>query len=1218
MIKVENDYEPVIYEEPFSSHIYENQSELLHNYYIEPVHSTPTTQKTNEINTTNQPNENEKTKCLNTNHIYQNIQKEQPKEKIWTIPFLLESPRSKEFQPPDLEIDFLIDSGAESNIINIPTWNEIKTLHPKLTPLETSSKLATAQGSTLINYGKIQLFLLPTRTMEQNKILTKPFKQIFHITDIKHNIIGIPFISKYIPTINILNSKILIKDKYTKTKYTSLTFFQRLNKQPPFFSKFYPIYNQQRKHLKPLSGNIYNFLIKQVHQYDKKQNKQKFYMSDFEFKPIHKFFKITISSIKYLKNSNSDIISLHVYNNTPYQVTLTLGLLGYCETNATISPIHEKAYRVNNILQLLDICQSTILNEELSINNIISNENRNTDYFTKTPYFKPTFNISNYTENQQKFLTMFNFQHSQITQDEFEKLAKQLIKYSSVYATSKFDVGKISSSLHLPLKPDAVFKKQRASKVPIHLHDKVNRLLDILEQYNIISPVNKEEQPKGNTFINPVIILAKGESLKIVLDARYLNSLIDESKCNWPIEPIQVILTKINGKYFTTADMNSAYNQMPLDEQSRRLTQFVIGNQQYEFNRLFYGISIGPAAFSAFMSKIFRPLILKKNAITYLDDVFMQSQTKEEMFNVLEQYHQILQNENLKAAPDKSHFFLTKVKFLGHNIERKTITPLKSRIDAIQKLQPPTNKKKIQEFLGMLNFLSKYVYKMQLYLRPFYNILRQQNNFEWNTEHQARIEEIKKLLTEQISNTIPDSNQPFYAMCDASNFGIGAALLQSHNSTNKMNLISANSRLFTQAELRLSTLMRECTAIIYTLTEYEFLILGSKHPTVLFTDHKPIIFLFTQKSNPNHRVYRFQLILMKFPNLHIVWTAGKNLALPDTLSRNTPPELLTRKTTVEIPKNIKFYLAENETSPRLECKYAVKTDVEQSQINNLQHFPLYLDCQNNHYEVDLLGTSTFKPIPYSQWIKNNTQQKRIKQHPPKKDHFPLIEKENLTDKINLSGPQTNDSKYTINQVFDLHDPLDTIPLSKLEIENIFLPPTETITISTLKQYQNLDPVIRQLKSWHKYKTKPIKADSTILGNKTLLRYFRKFNNTTINENTDLLEYKLDESTVPCLPLSMILIAFNISHTPNIKGHSGSEKLYSNFIQNFYFPNAPIWIKVLCNDCIVCQLNKPYPKSKTNSTKNKILKDKVCTLIIVSHLIPKDQFHPHPKETPTLW
>ena len=44
--------------------------------------------------------------------------------------------------------------------------------------------------------------------------------------------------------------------------------------------------------------------------------------------------------------------------------------------------------------------------------------------------------------------------------------------------------------------------------------------------------------------------------------------------------------------------------------------------------------------------------------------------------------------------------------------------------------------------------------------------------------------------------------------------------------------------------------------------------------------------------------------IKKAINLHIVWTAGTNLALPDTLSRNTSPELLTRNTTVEIPQNI--------------------------------------------------------------------------------------------------------------------------------------------------------------------------------------------------------------------------------------------------------------------------------------------------------------------------
>ena len=75
-----------------------------------------------------------------------------------------------------------------------------------------------------------------------------------------------------------------------------------------------------------------------------------------------------------MKHSNSDIISLHVYNASPYQITLPLGLLGYCETMATTSLTKEVAYRVNNILQLLDICQPTIFDEELSINNIISNK----------------------------------------------------------------------------------------------------------------------------------------------------------------------------------------------------------------------------------------------------------------------------------------------------------------------------------------------------------------------------------------------------------------------------------------------------------------------------------------------------------------------------------------------------------------------------------------------------------------------------------------------------------------------------------------------------------------------------------------------------------------------------------------------------------------------------------------------------------------------------
>ena len=157
--------------------------------------------------------------------------------------------------------------------------------------------------------------------MEQNQFLNKSFKQIFHITDMKHKIVGIPLITEYIPSNNILKSKLHIKDKYTRLNKTLLTFFQRLIEQPAFFSKFYSIYKQQRKHLKPLTGFVYFFSIDQVHQYNAQQNKQHLYMTDLEFKPIPKFFRGAISTIKNKKQTNSDIISLHIYNNSPYKIT---------------------------------------------------------------------------------------------------------------------------------------------------------------------------------------------------------------------------------------------------------------------------------------------------------------------------------------------------------------------------------------------------------------------------------------------------------------------------------------------------------------------------------------------------------------------------------------------------------------------------------------------------------------------------------------------------------------------------------------------------------------------------------------------------------------------------------------------------------------------------------------------------------------------------------
>ena len=56
------------------------------------------------------------------------------------------------------------------------------------------------------------------------------------------------------------------------------------------------------------------------------------------------------------------------------------------------------------------------------------------------------------------------------------------------------------------------------------------------------------------------------------------------------------------------------------------------------------------------------PLIRKGTVITYVDDIFIQTSTYDQMYETLEEYHKILQKENLKAAPDKNLFHVEESK----------------------------------------------------------------------------------------------------------------------------------------------------------------------------------------------------------------------------------------------------------------------------------------------------------------------------------------------------------------------------------------------------------------------------------------------------------------------------------------------------------------------------------------------------------------------------
>ena len=115
---------------------------------------------------------------------------------------------------------------------------------------------------------------------------------------------------------------------------------------------------------------------------------------------------------------------------------------------------------------------------------------------------------------------------------------------------------------------------QSPSKVPIHYRNKLNVLLKELEKYNIIKQIGSSPQEKpvyGTTYLNPLIIIPKGESIKCVLGARHLNSNTEQSDESWPIEPLAPQLARANKKYKSAIDLMYAYAHTPLDKDTKNL-----------------------------------------------------------------------------------------------------------------------------------------------------------------------------------------------------------------------------------------------------------------------------------------------------------------------------------------------------------------------------------------------------------------------------------------------------------------------------------------------------------------------------------------------------------------------------------------------------------------------------------------------------------------------
>ena len=142
----------------------------------------------------------------------------------------------------------------------------------------------------------------------------------------------------------------------------------------------------------------------------------------------------------------------------------------------------------------------------------------------------------------------------------------------------KFDVGKTRQKFHVTLKPKVELKRHRAKKVPLHMKDKLRKLLTQLMDADIVRE-KADDDEMGSLFVNPIILMLGNDYVKLVILARYLNSVTDLTNYSWPLEPVQTIMTRVKGKFFSLSCLSCAYHQVPFSFEPQKLTNFIIGGR---------------------------------------------------------------------------------------------------------------------------------------------------------------------------------------------------------------------------------------------------------------------------------------------------------------------------------------------------------------------------------------------------------------------------------------------------------------------------------------------------------------------------------------------------------------------------------------------------------------------------------------------------------------
>ena len=456
-----------------------------------------------------------------------------------------------------------------------------------------------------------------------------------------------------------------------------------------------------------------------------------------------------------------------------------------------------------------------------------------------------------------------------------ERYQPLLDKYSEVFREELGTLKSIKAKLHI--KPQAMPKFCKPRAVPFALKEALGRELARLEELGILQKVDRSD------WAAPVVVVPKGDGcLRVCGDYKItVNPVLEVDKYPLP-RPDDLLAQLAGGKTFSKLDLSQAYQQVLLDEGSRKFVTINTHQGLYQYTRVPFGIASAPALFQKIMDTILQGI---PGTICYLDDILVTGTTEADHLRNLEEVLKRLQANGLRVKPQKCRFMEPSVEYLGHRIDAKGVHTTSQKVEAILQAPAPQNPQQLRSFLGLLHYYGKFLQSLSTLLYPLNQLLKSNSRWKWSADCQQAFQQAKEKLASAPILSHYDPAQQIKLAADASAYGVGAVISHAFSDGSERPIAYA-SRTLSDAERNYAQIDKEALALVFAVKKFHNYLYGRKF--VLVTDHKPLVTLFgPKKAIPPlaaARLQRWAIILSAYA-YEIEYKPTSQHANADSLSR---------------------------------------------------------------------------------------------------------------------------------------------------------------------------------------------------------------------------------------------------------------------------------------------------------------------------------------------